>query len=91
MATYEVNFPALQAAQAHLQEILEQLQTQMKRMDEIKDSMLNDSLWYGPNKSKYFQSFGEYQNALTTLYANAVDHLSKLNEIIKTYANAEVN
>lgn len=91
MATYEVNFPALQAAANHLQEIIANLQTQMKRMEEIKTTMLNDSLWYGPNKTQYTQKFVQYQNSLATLYNNALDQLSKLNEIIKTYANAEVN
>lgn len=91
MATYEVNFAAAQAAATHLQEILTSLQTQMKRMDEIQTTMLNDSLWYGPNKTKYTQKFTQYKNALATLYSNAVDQLGKLNEIIKTYANAEMN
>ena len=91
MATYEVNFPALEAAATHLQSILESLQKQMKRMEEIETTMLNDSLWYGPNKTQYTQKFAQYKNSLATLYNSAVDQLRKLNEIINTYAKTEVN
>lgn len=91
MATYTVNFSALQSAIAHLEETLNRMKQEIDKMENIKTTLLNDSLWKGPNKSNYFQKFEAYQNALKTLYNNAADHLTKLNEIKRTYASAEVN
>lgn len=91
MATYTVNFGALQSAITHQEEILGRMKQEIEKMETIKNTLLNDSLWHGPNKQNYFQKFEAYQNAVSALYNNAVDHLTKLNEIKKTYANAEVN
>jgi len=91
MATYTVNFAALQSAIAHQEEILARMKQEIEKMETIKNTLLNDSLWYGPNKKNYFQKFETYQNAMNALYNNAADHLTKLNEIKKTYAGAEVN
>ena len=91
MATYEVNFSAAKSAASHLESILEQLQLQIKRMDEIETTMLNDSLWYGPNKSQFKQNFAEYKIAMKILYNNAVEHLNKLNEMLQIYAKPEMN
>lgn len=91
MATYTVNFGSLQSAIAHLEETLARMKQEIDKMETIKTTLLNDSLWYGPNKKNYFQKFEAYQNAMNALYNNAADHLTKLNEIKKTYANAEVN
>lgn len=91
MATYEVNFPALQAGAANLEETIGRLQAEMTKLNEIQETMLNDSLWYGPNKSKYTQGFNAYKAALADLYMNATDHLTKLQEIMTAYANAEMN
>lgn len=91
MATYEINFPQLQSAKNSLEEIIRKLQEQMKRMEDIKTTMLNDRLWQGPNKMRYTQSFSQYQEALAVLYNSAVDQLTKLNEIMQTYAKAETN
>lgn len=91
MATYEVNFSAAKSAASHLETILEQLQLQIKQMNKIEETMLNDSLWYGPNKSQFKQNFTEYKSAMNMLYNNAVEHLNKLNEMLQTYAKAEMN
>lgn len=91
MATYTVNFGALQSAIAHLEETLARMKQEIDKMETIKTTLMNDSLWYGPNKKNYFQKFEAYQNAMSALYNNAADHLTKLNEIKKAYANAEVN
>lgn len=91
MATYTVNFGTLQSAISHLEETLTRMKQEIDKMENIKSTLLNDSLWYGPNKSGYFQKFETYQSAMNTLYNNALEHLNKLNEIKKTYANAEMN
>jgi WXG100 family type VII secretion target len=89
MAGYQVDFGALQTAATNLQATLEQLQAQMKELDSIKTSMLSDSTWKGPNKSKFVTTFEQYQSSLNELYSNANLHLEKLQESIKTYASAE--
>lgn len=91
MATYEINFPALSQATVNLEETIKELQTQMQRLNDIRENMLSDKLWYGPNKSRFSQSFSNYQTELDRLYKNAVDHHSKLVEITTTYKQAEIN
>lgn len=91
MATYEVNFTALQTAIGHLETTVTDMKTEIDKLENIKKDLLNDTLWKGPNKSKYFQSFEAYQSALGVLYTNAVDHLTKLTEMQKAYAGAEIN
>lgn len=90
MATYEIDFAALQNAIARQEDIISRMEAEIKKMENIKETMLNDSLWKGPNKSRYFQSFAEYQNALNTLYMSAVEHLNKLIEMKQTYMTAEM-
>lgn len=90
MATYEINFPALQTAIGNLQNTLELLQKEIKELETTKTTLLNDNCWKGPNKSTYIKNFENYQTSLTALYNSAVEHLNKLNEIKATYANAEM-
>lgn len=53
MATYEINFSALNTAKGNLENTLNELQQQMKKLDEIQETMLSDSSWKGPNKSRF--------------------------------------
>lgn len=91
MATYTVNFAALQTAIAHLEETLTNMKSEIDKMENIKKTLLDDNHWCGPNKKNYTQKFEAYQSAMSVLYNSAVEHLNKLNEIKKTYANAEIN
>lgn len=91
MATYEINFLALNTATDRLEDTISQLRQQMKTLVDIKENMLSDKVWYGPNKSKFKQSFSEYQNALNELYQSAVDHYNKLVQITNEYKKAESN
>ena len=91
MATYEINFSALNTAKGNLENTLNELQQQMKKLDEIQETMLSDSSWKGPNKTRFRKSFNEYQTALDQLYKSAVDHYEKLVQMMNEYAKAEMN
>ena len=91
MATYEINFPALSTATDRLEDTISQLRLQMQTLDDIKENILSDKAWYGPNKSKFKQGFTEYQTALNELYKSAVDHYNKLVQITNEYKKAESN
>ena len=80
-ATYEINFPALSTATDRLEDTISQLRLQMQTLDDIKENILSDKAWYGPNKSKLKQGFTEYQTAQHELYKSAVDHYNKLVQI----------
>ena len=89
--SYHEDVAALQAGAVNLEETIEQFAAEINRMKEIEENMLNDSLWYGPNKAKFKSEFSEYMSAVAKLYEQAVDHLAKLQEIMKTYVQAETN
>ncbi len=89
--SYNVDVAGLQAGAANLEETIEQFAAEINKMKEIEENMLNDSLWYGPNKAKFKNEFTEYMNAVVKLYEQAIDHLAKLQEILKTYVQAESN
>lgn len=91
MATYEINFPALSTATDRLEDTISQLRLQMQTLDDIKENILSDKAWYGPNKSKFKQGFTEYQTALNELHKSAVDHYNKLVQITNEYKKAESN
>ena len=61
----------------------------MKQIVTIENEMLNDALWYGPNKSSFMTRLGEYKTAINGLYNNAVEHHTALQQVISTYASAE--
>ena len=63
----------------------------MQTLDDIKENILSDKAWYGPNKSKFKQGSTEYQTALNELYKSAVDHYNKLVQITNEYKKAESN
>ena len=91
MATFEINFPALSTATDRVEDSISQLRLQMQTLDDIKENILSDKAWYGPNKSKFKQGFTEYQTALNELYKSAVDHYNKLVQITNEYKKAESN
>ena len=91
IATYEINFPALSTATDRLEDTNRQLRLQMQTLDDIKENILSDKAWYGPNKSKFKQGFTEYQIALNELYKSVVDHYNKLVQITNEYKKAESN
>ena len=89
MDGYELHFDEVSQGASQLEKIIEDLQAQIDDMNKTEEEMLNDSLWYGPNKSQFSQRFADYKQAVSGLYDSAVDHHSKLIEIINTYAAAE--
>lgn len=89
MATYEIDVTKAVVAAGHLNETITELEMQIRELNKIQETMLNDSLWKGPNKTDFTNKFEAYKTALTALYANSVEHYNHLNDIIQTYVNAE--
>ncbi len=89
MAGYQVNFGGMSSAMSHFEEVLGQLQKEMKELENIKAGYFNDNAFKGGNKIRYMKTMEQYQTALTTLYNNAVEHLAKLNEAVQLMAVAE--
>lgn len=86
---YEISFTQIKPAQEQLKTVLESIQKEMKNLDTIRTNTFSDSVWKGPQKSKYVKSMINYQEALQKLYNSANDHLVKLNEVVTILANAE--
>lgn len=89
MDGYEIHFDQASQAAAQLGSIIDNLQLQIKKMDEIEEGLLNDAYWYGPNKAAFSRQLQEYRTSVNNLYSNAVEHLEQLNKVLATYANAE--
>ena len=89
MDGYEVHFDELRICSSQLESIIEELQAQISDMKKTEEELLNDKLWYGPNKSQFTQGFIKYKEALDGLYNNAVEHHERLVEINNTYVKAE--
>lgn len=89
MDGYEIHIEEVSQGATQLQQIIEGLEAQMNQIKSISDNMLNDALWYGPNKSSFMNRLNDYMTQVQGLYNNAVEHHTRLLEIIQTYANAE--
>ena len=89
MDGYEINFSEAQNAATQLQGILEEFGKLIAQLSTNEEQLLNDSLWYGPNKATFSQKFEEYKASVNNLYTNANEHLTALNEVLSTYAAAE--
>ncbi len=89
MDGYELHFDEATQGASQLEKIIEDLRSQIDDMNKTEEELLNDQLWYGPNKSRFSQRFAEYKQAVEGLYTSAVDHHSKLVEILNTYQAAE--
>ena len=89
MDGYEINFSEAQKAAQQLTDILEEFSKLIQQLSTNEEQMLNDALWYGPNKADFSRKFEEYKTAVNNLYKNAAEHLTALNEVIGTYSAAE--
>lgn len=90
MDGYEIHFDQASQAAAQLTTILENLQLQISKLTEIEENLLNDAYWHGPNKALFSQQLQEYKTSANNLYNNAAEHLESLNQVLASYASAEV-
>lgn len=89
MDGYEIQLEGATQGAAELSTIIEGFETQMKQIETVENEMLNDSLWYGPNKTSFMNRLSEYKTSIAGLYNNAVEHHAALLQVISTYASAE--
>ena len=89
MDGYQISFDMAQKAASDLNKILEEFQKQIELLSQKEEELLNDSLWYGPNKSDFTQKFNDYKTKVSALHKNAVEHYTALNQILSAYQKAE--
>lgn len=89
MDGYDIQLEGATQGATELSTIIEGLETQLKQIETIENEMLNDSLWYGPNKTSFMNRLSDYKAAVSGLYNNAVEHHAALQQVISTYASAE--
>lgn len=89
MDGYNIQIEGATQGAAELKTIIEGLEVQIKQIETIESEMLNDSLWYGPNKSLFMNRMSDYKTAVNGLYNNAVEHHAALQQVISAYARAE--
>lgn len=89
MDRYEINPAEARQGAEQLNHNIEELRAQLESIASNQEEFMNDSLWHGPSKTTFSTRFAEYKQALDQLLANAIEHHSKLLEIIATYENAE--
>lgn len=86
---YTVHFGEAQQAAEQLGLILEEFATEIKNIESVKEDLLSDANWKGPNKDQFTAEFAEYEAAISGLYQNGVEHLEALQQILNSYADAE--
>lgn len=89
MDGYEIHFGEASQGASQLKQIIEDLGSQIDKMNNTEKEMLNDELWHGPNKTVFSERFAEYKEAVKGLYANAEDYHDKLVKILNNYQDAE--
>ena len=86
---YKVDFGRAKTLSVQLEQALNGLDAEIKKLEQIEGTMLDDSNWKRPNKNQFKSEFDEYEAAIVALSKNGWEHYNALQKVLQTYANAE--
>lgn len=89
MSGYTIDPAAAAQAIEQLNEILEELKSEIQNLTTVEEDILSDANWQGPKKQEYRTDFNVYLDAATKLMANGYEHLEALQGMVTAYIENE--